>query len=1511
MGAFELVLPITGLSFVNSSPTRLTDSTLFTATITGGTGVTYTWNFGDGFVTTTSVTTTSRTYAQAGVYTAVLTATNFNGISVTTRPVTITNSAPVANAGPDQTVSTGATVNLNGSGSSDPDNHTPLTFGWSQTGGTAVTLSSSSSSTPSFTAPASSTVLTFSLSVTDSQGLADATPDTVVITVTDAAITGLSAQNSSPTRLTDATFFTATISAGSNVAYTWNFGDGNFGNGATTSHTYASAGNFTAIVTATNGSGSVSTSTGVVITNQPPVANAGANQTMSVGATVNLNGTGSSDPDNHTPLAYGWTQSGGPAVTLSNSASSTPSFTAPAAPAVLTFALVVTDSEGLASSPDSVVITVNDVAITGLAAQSSSPTRLTDATFFTATISAGSNVVYAWDFGDGNFGSGASASHTYASSGFYNVVVTATNGEDLSTANTSVLVTNSAPVANAGADQSVDVNSTVQLDGSASSDPDGHTPLTYGWAQSGGPAVTLSSNAVQSPTFTSPATPAVLTFTLRVTDSTGLGSSPDTVVINVGDVPLSNLSAASSSPTRLTDATFLTATVTGSNVSFEWSFGDGDTSAGANVNHTYATIGIYTATVTATNTSGTLVATTRVTVTNAAPVANAGSDQSVGVNANVQLNGAGSSDPDGHTPLTYGWSQSGGPAVILSDATSSTPSFPAPSTPTVLTFTLIVTDSQGVGSSPDAVVITVGDEAIAGLSAQSSSPTRLADATFFTATISAGSNVSYVWNFGDGSPTVAGGNATHTYAQAGSYTAIVTATNAAGAVSANTLVNVTNAAPVANAGGDQSAQVSSTVTLNGSGSNDPDGHTPLTYHWAQTGGPAVTLSSSSNAVITFTAPATPAVLTFTLSVTDAQGLAGVAPSVAVVTLGDVPVSGLTAQSSSPTRLTDATLFTATISAGSNVTYTWDFGDGGVLVNGATASHVYSVVGFYTAAVTATNSAGEQSVIVPVTVTNDAPIANAGADQNVSISGGVTLNGLGSSDPDGHTPLAYEWTQTGGPAVVLSSNAASAPTFTAPATPTVLTFTLTVTDNTGLPAIASDEVVINVIDIGIVGLAAQSSSPTRLTDATFFTATVSAGSGVTYLWNFGDGSPEMAGVTASHTYAQAGSFNAVVTATNGPNNVTASTVVVVTNVAPVPNAGADQSVTIGSNVTLSGSGVDPDNHLPLSYRWQQTGGPAVTLSSNTIAVVTFTAPATPAVLTFTLSVTDAQGLVNAAPDTVVVTVTDVPVSGLSAANSSPTRLGNNTLFTASVSGGSNVVYTWNFGDGSFGSGANASHVYAKAGSYTAIVTATNSAGAASANVAVAVTNQQPVANAGANQNVSIGGLVNLNGTGSTDPDNHLPLTYRWTQVAGQAVTLSGASSAIASFTAPNTSGTLTFQLVVTDAYGLASAPSTVVISVKDIGIAGLAVQSSSPTTLGGTTTFTASVTAGSGVSYSWNFGDGTPAVSGANVTHTYAAAGSYTAIVTATNSNGSVNAQTVVTVVETKKYIYLPITLREE
>ena len=107
-------------------------------------------------------------------------------VSVNTRVLVPGNTAPTANAGPDQGVASGAGVTLDGSASDANDAGQGLTYTWSQTSGPTTALSSTSVAGPTLTAPtlaigAADAVLIYQLIVND--GIEDSSADTVTITV--------------------------------------------------------------------------------------------------------------------------------------------------------------------------------------------------------------------------------------------------------------------------------------------------------------------------------------------------------------------------------------------------------------------------------------------------------------------------------------------------------------------------------------------------------------------------------------------------------------------------------------------------------------------------------------------------------------------------------------------------------------------------------------------------------------------------------------------------------------------------------------------------------------------------------------------------------------------------------------------------------------------------------------------------------------------------------------------------------------------------------------------------------------------------------------------------------------------------------------------------------------------------------------------------------------------------------------------------------------------------------
>jgi hypothetical protein len=108
---------------------------------------------------------------------------------------------------------------------------------------------------------------------------------------------------------------------------------------------------------------------------------------------------------------------------------------------------------------------------------------------------------------------------------------------------------------------------------------------------------------------------------------------------------------------------------------------------------------------------------------------------------------------------------------------------------------------------------------------------------------------------------------------------------------------------------------------------------------------------------------------------------------------------------------------------------------------------------------------------------------------------------------------------------------------------------------------------------------------------------------------------------------------------------------------------------------------------------------------------------------------------------------------------------------------------------------------------------------------------PIASAGSGQVVGLGSLVELDGSTSSDP-NGLSLTYSWTQTAGPTVTLSSPSAVQPTFTAPASSQTLIFSLVVANSTEV-SAPSLVTISIGTPSNVALVAGSTSSTKVGTT------------------------------------------------------------------------------
>ncbi|MCK6371669.1 MAG: PKD domain-containing protein, partial [Gammaproteobacteria bacterium] len=434
---------------------------------------------------------------------------------------------------------------------------------------------------------------------------------------------------------------------------------------------------------------------------------------------------------------------------------------------------------------------------------------------------------------------------------------------------------NSRPVANAGRDEPGYTGILLQLDGSASVDPDGQ-PLSFSWSfvsRPAGSTATLADATTVRPSFT-PDVTGDYEVQLVVSDGS-VSSTPDTVLIansasNIAPVASAGPDQAATVGTAVQLDGSGSTDIDGDVLAFTWQLVSVPAGSAATLSDPALLNPVFTPDVAGTYAAALVVgdgqrlsAPDTVLIAagvNATPVADAGPDDSVSPGANVLLDGRASYDPNNAT-LRYRWSfvsRPAGSSAALSSATAAQPLFVADLPGVQYVLQLIVNDGK-LDSQPDTVVITTtpgSSRPIANAGPdQSVAAGPPPDGAVATIDGSAsydpdGAALGYQWALvgkpvgstatlpAVGLPPEGATNALTTD-RAGKYVAqLIVSDGELNSTPDTAVVTGTNSrAPVAIAGPDQSVlDIDVPVQLVGDGSYDPDG-CPLRYQWQLTGDP--------------------------------------------------------------------------------------------------------------------------------------------------------------------------------------------------------------------------------------------------------------------------------------------------------------------------------------------------------------------------------------------------------------------------------------------------------------------------------------------------------------------------------------------------------------------------------------------------------------------------------------------------------------------------------------------------
>jgi hypothetical protein len=305
---------------------------------------------------------------------------------------------------------------------------------------------------------------------------------------------------------------------------------------------------------------------------------------------------------------------------------------------------------------------------------------------------------------------------------------------------------------------------------------------------------------------------------------------------------------------------------------------------------------------------------------------------------------------------------------------------------------------------------------------------------------------------------------------------------------------------------------------------------------------------------------------------------------------------------------------------------------------------------------------------------------------------------------------------------------------------------------------------------------------------------------------------------------------------GPYHLDAQLVgtAVSSNHPPVANAGQDQTVHVGSSVTLDGSASsDPDGDA-LIYIWQiiswpgKEGGfsaPDLSVDPNSPSKASFTVARMGDYVAW-LVVTDCNGAASL-PATVTISTSNSKPVASTGPDQAIILVGSTVQLNGSTSyddDGDTLAYQWSFIDTPTGSNAALANAATSTPNFVADVHGTYTislivsdpwVASEISQVVVSFTNVKPMADAGATTSVLEGETAILDGSGSNDA-NHDPLTYKWSIASkpeGSDAVLENADAQVATFI-PDLPGAYVAQLIVNDGFVDSEAKTVTIQSLEN-------------------------------------------------------------------------------------------------